>query len=206
MSLALDNNRLVIDASWEEYEKFLEAVGNRRIRVTFDRGQLELMAPLPSHERPKKLLATLLEALLVDLGLDFEALGSSTFRRRDLDRGLEPDECYWIKHALDVRGLERLDFEVHPPPDLVLEVEVTHSVLDRLGIYHALKVPEVWRYTREGELQALHWSSSGYLEARSSLAFPGLPVHEVASLLKGDSPRPQLVRDFLSWARRVTLS
>src|ERR1700730_1545257 len=78
---------------WDDYEKILAVVGNRRIRVTYDRGSLELMSPLPIHESYKRYFGLLLGVLSEELGVPVRGLGSTTFRRRDADRGLEPDEC-----------------------------------------------------------------------------------------------------------------
>ncbi|MEW6277545.1 MAG: Uma2 family endonuclease [Candidatus Eremiobacterota bacterium] len=121
----LSTDRLVIQASWEEYTRFLEAVGERRIRLTCDRGTLELVTPSPLHERRKSLLGLLVEAAMEELEIDYVHGGSTTFRREQLDRGMEPDECYWIANYERVRDCLDIDLDVHPPPDLAIEVEVT---------------------------------------------------------------------------------
>jgi len=191
-------NRFVTSAGWEQYEKFLEAVGERPgIRITYDRGNLEIMTTSPEHEKAKSLIALLLEALLVDRDIDFEPGGSTTFRRQDLDRGLEPDECYWLKNALACRA------HGHPTPDLALEVEITSSVINRLEIYRALGVPEVWRYTKKGELIVLRQAAIGYQPVSASVELPGFPAQELARFLGEDKPRPQLVREFLAWSRTI---
>ena len=118
----------------------------RHVRLTYDRGELELMTVSHRHENHKHLLGVLLMVVAEELGIENHAAGSMTFKREDLDRGLEPDECYWIEHEPQMRSKEDYDQQNDPPPDLVLEVEVSCSVLDRLGIYAALKVPEVWRW------------------------------------------------------------
>lgn len=199
---ALQESRFVISASWQEYLKYLEAVGDRPIRVTFDRGRLELMSPSPAHERAKKLLATLLESLLSDWDIDYEALGSTTFRREDLEKGLEPDECYWFLHAAQARKLVDLDLSRDPAPELVIEVEITSSVLNRLSLFHSMGVAEIWRLTRKGELIALGWAREGYEVLPVSAVIVGLPVSAMSRFLKPrDCPRPQLIREFLTWAR-----
>jgi len=102
--------------SWDFYEQLLEEIGDRPIRVTFDNGSLEMMAPLPLHERWKKRIARMIELLCVELDIEIDTLGSTTFRREDLAKGLEPDECYYVQHADDVRGKKELDLAVDPPP------------------------------------------------------------------------------------------
>ena len=200
--VAHHESRFFISATWQEYLKYLEAVGDRPIRVTFDRGRLELLSPSPAHERAKKLLATLLEALLADWNLDYEALGSTTFRREDLERGLEPDECYWLREAAYVRTLLELDLTRDPAPELVIEIEITSSILNRLSLFHAMKVTEIWRLTRKGELVVLGWTPEGYAVLPLSAVVSGLPASAISQFLEPrDCPRPQLIREFLNWAR-----
>src|SRR3954454_19090485 len=133
---------------WEGYERMLELVGDRPIRLTYDRGDLELMVPSHDHERYKSLLGRLIETLTLELDLPCDAAGSTTWRKQLEDRGLEPDECYYLANAERVSG-RKIDLEVDPPPDLAIEVEISRSALDRMGIYAALGVPEVWRFDGE---------------------------------------------------------
>jgi Uma2 family endonuclease len=200
------SNRFLLTVSWGEYLKFLDALGDRPIRVTYDRGSMELMSPTADHEFKKKLLANLLEALLVEWDLDFAALGSTTFRREDLDRGLEPDECYWILQVQEMRYVKHLDLSIHPVPELAIEVEVHHAVINRLGILHSMGFPEIWRLTRQGHLVCLLWDEQGYTESPVSRFLPGLPVSEIDRFLeRSDCPRPRLVREFISWANGLGL-
>ncbi|MEM7204057.1 MAG: Uma2 family endonuclease [Planctomycetota bacterium] len=76
-----------------------------------------------------------------------EGGGSTTWRREDLDRGLEPDECYWVENEPNVRGRRELDLRVDPPPDLPIEVDVHASSVDRVKIYAALGCRGGWRST-----------------------------------------------------------
>src|ERR1700712_4249955 len=124
----------------------LEEIGNRPIRVTFFRGRIEIMSPLPEQEEFKKIIARLIEAMSLQRGLPMRGFGSTTFRREREESGLEPDECYYLKNELKVRGMKRVDSIVHPPPALAVEVDITHRSIPREPIYAALGVPEVWRY------------------------------------------------------------
>jgi len=161
---------------WESYEKFLEAVGERRIFLTYDRGKLEIMAPLWNHEWWKRRVGYLLPVLGHELKIKVQGGGSTTFRRRDLERGLEPDECFYIQHAVQMAGQRQLDLARDPPPDLALEIEITTSALDRMGIYAALGVPEVWRY--DGNVLHVHQlqPDGEYAERSTSANFPTLPL------------------------------
>src|SRR5205814_3142396 len=98
-SRLLDQQHIVLDdVSWDFYERVLEEIGDRPIRVTFSEGSIEIMSPLPEHERTKKIIARLLELLTLELDIPLECFGSTTFRREDKQKGLEPDECYYLKN------------------------------------------------------------------------------------------------------------
>ena len=130
---------------WPSYLAMGEILRDRPIRMTYDRGVLELMTTSPEHEKAKKLLGRFVEALTEELDIDIASGGSMTCRREDEEGSLEPDECYWIEHEEQVRGRIDIDLESDPPPDLAIEAEISRSVLSRLGIYARLGVPEVWR-------------------------------------------------------------
>src|SRR5436190_2363972 len=103
------------------------------------------MSPRLEHDDDGRFLGDLVFVLTEELGLPLKRGGSTTLRRRLKQRGIEADECFWIANAPRMAGRRRLDLRVDPPPDLAIEVDVTHSPLDRLSIYAALKIPEVWR-------------------------------------------------------------
>lgn len=172
--------RFVIrDADWHTYQSLLAALGDRPIRVTYDRGVLELMSPSNVHERLKKLIDRLLQALSEELRVPIRSQGSTTFGRELLDRGLEPDECYFIENDPVVRGRDDIDLAVDPPPDLAIEIDITSSSLNRIDIYAALGVPEVWRY--DGDRLVIHSlrSDGGYEIITRSRAFPQIPAAEI---------------------------
>jgi Uma2 family endonuclease len=107
-----------------------------------------------------------------------------TLKNLAVDRGIEPDNCYWIANEALVRDKSEIDLNVDPPPDLFVEVEVSRSFLDRLEIAAKLNVPEVWRI-RGTELQVLLLQPDGnYAESDRSTAFPGFPVTEIAQFLQ----------------------
>jgi len=197
--------RLLHGQSWQDYERVLAERDRfgRRDRISYDRGVLEIMSNSAAHERRKKLISSLLEAYCVAAGIPFAALGQWTFRREDLDRGLDPDECYYIRHESLVRGRTDLDLATDPPPDLAIEVEVTRKVVDRLGIYAELGVPEVWRYDGSA-LTVMHLGSDGkYKPATASRALPSLPLDELTRRLAAWSATDQAtwLRDWLAWVR-----
>src|SRR5207245_1021857 len=142
-----DQRLLLYGVSWQEYGRMLRAFAERpSLRVTYDRGTLEIMTLSLEHESLVRFFNLLILALTLELGLPLKGGGSTTFGRRRRRRGLEPDECYWIANEFLVRAKEKLDLRQDPPPDLAIEVDVSYSTLDRMSIYAALRVPEVWRY------------------------------------------------------------
>ena len=185
--------------SWEEYGKFLEAIGENHVRVTYDRGSLELMSPLPVHERYKHCFSLFFTVLTLETGVSVTGLGSTTFRRRDAERGLEPDECYYLQSASQVRDWTALDLSVDPPPDLAVEIDVTSSVLNRMAVYASLGVPELWRC--DGQVLEAFRLGSGrrYLQTPKSVALPFLPLDELLPLLQ----RGVVRADDGEWCRLV---
>src|SRR4051812_24072864 len=134
------------DVSWAFYEHVLKEIGDRQIRVTYDDGRIEIMSPLSEHEMAKKPIARLLEMLTFVLDIEICSSGSTTFRRKEKRKGLEPDECYFFgENAVKIRGVRRWNPKKHPPPDLAIEVDITSRSIDREPIYAALGVRELWR-------------------------------------------------------------
>jgi Uma2 family endonuclease len=193
--------------SWESYAHVLEAVAGQRVFVTYDRGRLEIMAPLWNHEWWKTRASIGVRTLCRVLKLPLQSGGSTTFRREDLERGLEPDDCFYIRNAHRMTGLRIVDLRRDPPPDLALEIEGTRSALDRMGIYAGLGVPEVWRY--DGEEFHVHLLGAGgrYEESDHSLSFPALPLAEFAQLIDTTQGKDDLeVEDaFQEWVRQHVL-
>jgi Uma2 family endonuclease len=187
---------------WPTYVKFSDLLPERRIRITYDRGVMELMTLSPEHERAKKRLARLIEALAEEMDIDFAAYGSMTCRRADIERGLEPDECYWFTHEEAMRGRDKIDFRRDPPPDLAVEVEISHSSIARLPLYASLGMPEVWRWDGKRLRVGLLGDDGEYHDGDRSLIFPFLPVAELIPFLTMREPSEmRAVRAFREWVR-----
>ncbi len=189
------------DMSWDFYERLLEEIGDRPLRVTFDEGSIEIMSPLPEHESPKKAIAGLIELLTIELNIPMRRFGSSTFRREDTQKGLEPDECYYLANADRVRGMKEFDPTVYPPPDLAIEVDITRRSIPRQPIYAALGVPELWRFDGK-RIHILQLSSEGrYREVDASPAFPFLPMQEFQKFMDRMETEEQtsVLRSFRNW-------
>jgi Uma2 family endonuclease len=168
---------LLRDVSWSEFETILEELGEHRAsRIAYDNGILEIMAPLPEHERNKEYIGDFVKAILEELDLEFCPLGSTTFKNKEMLQGIEPDNCFYIANEALVRDKDRLDLTIDPPPDLALEVDVTSRT--HPSIYKALKVPELWRFER-GQLQINVWRDREYIQTETSPTFPKLPLKQV---------------------------
>jgi Uma2 family endonuclease len=205
-----DGQRIVLyDIDWESYEKFLEAVENRRIFLTYDQGVLEIMAPLFDHESWKRRVGLLLPVLCSELGLEILGIGSTTLRRQDLAKGLEADEAFYIKHAQYMADppRKRLDLSSDPPPDLALEVEGTRSSLGRLSIYAAFGIPEVWRF--DGETIRVHrlQPDGQYAQCSQSPSFPALPVSDFVRFMQETANLGEIAQStaFHHWVRQHVL-
>ena len=189
--------------SWDTYQAILREVGNRAIRMNYDDGALEIMSPLPIHERWKSFIGGLLELLALELDIPLAGLGSTTFFRGDLAKGLEPDECYYIQHEAVGRTLDRGDLTRQTPPDLAIEIDVTTSSVPRQRIYAALGVPELWRWNGR-ELRPMRLTDRGvYGPIEMSLAFPFLRVADLEPFLHrlGTESETTIRRDFQRWVR-----
>lgn len=193
---------LLTDVTWAEFETILDELGEERAtRLSYSNGVLEIMAPSPEHEDDKIILADLVKIILEEQGLEFRNLGSTTFKNEAMDQAVEPDECFYIEHEPAIRGKTRVDLTVDPPPDLVIEIDLTART--RFHNYALLEVPELWRYDGHSlEISVLR--EGQYVVSPQSLHFPGIPVadalphHLVRSRSVG---RTAVMRTFRVWIR-----
>ncbi|NCJ06510.1 Uma2 family endonuclease [Synechococcales cyanobacterium C] len=205
--LAPTQHITLTEISWEGYETILNLLGDRPVRVTYNRGLLELMILSYGHERYKKLLARLVETLTEELNLPMEAGGSTTFKRQNLERGLEPDECFYIQNQALVRGKRSIDLNEDPPPDLVIEVDITHSAIDRAEIYAALGVPELWRWDN-GILQFWVLRQQQYQQVQTSATFAQLSATDLEPFiaLADQTDQTTLIRRFRAWVQESLMT
>src|SRR5262249_16354594 len=201
-------HRIVIrGVGWEGYQSLLKIVGDRPLRLTYDRGDVELVSPLPKHERKKSLLGQFVRILARELHIPVMPMGSTTFSREDVDRGLEADESFYLGDLERVRDPDHINLDVDPPPDLAIEIEITRSALDRMGIYGALGVPELWRLHGETLRVMLRQEDGSYRQSEKSAAFPDVPMDELARFATGEVSRDEnaWVDRFWAWVREDLL-
>jgi Uma2 family endonuclease len=196
---------LVLESiDWTTYSQLLRMFAKRPgVRLAYDRGRLEIMTPLLAHDDDGDFLGDMVKTLAMELGLPLKRGGSVTIRRRSIERGLEPDRCFWIANASRMAGRRRLDLRRDPPPDLAIEVDVSHSSLDRMAIYAILGVPEVWRL--DGDSLTFHvlGPRGTYRRGARSRAFPQvapadlLPFLQEARLAGDETPAVLRFRDWI---------
>jgi Uma2 family endonuclease len=191
------------DFDWEAYEGLLSALDDRPVRLTYDGGNVELMTLSHRHERYSSLLGRFVEILTDELDVPFHIGGSTTFSRKDLGSGLKPDRCYWLESEPLVRDKEEIDLTMDPPPDLALEIDVSRSSLNRMRIYAALGVPEVWRFDGTTLRVYLLQAEGEYLESERSRHFPFLPPADMVAFVERRTQMDDngLFRLFRQWVR-----
>jgi Uma2 family endonuclease len=169
--------------TWQTYQSLVQDLESQPAkRLTYDNGILEIFMPLPPHETYKRLLGRLVEIVTEELDLEIRSLSASTWSRKDLLKGVEADECYYIQNEATVRGKMEIDLSVDPPPDLAIEIDISSPSLPRLPIYAALGVPEVWQFDG-GNFKILGLAATEYISQRQSLALPMVTVDVVERLL-----------------------
>ncbi len=172
--------------SWGLYRQMLHEIGDGRPRLTYDQGSLEIMSPSGFHESVKIVLARLILFYSDAAGITLEGRGSTTFLREDLQKGLEPDDCYYVANAEKVMGRQEFDPASDPPPDLAIEVDLSRPKVSRQPIYASLGVPEIWRF--DGRvlevLVRVDDANERYVVSDRSLAFPKLPMREMDAWLQ----------------------
>ncbi|MFO0808147.1 MAG: Uma2 family endonuclease [Gemmataceae bacterium] len=198
-------NRIVLDAaSWHMYVAIGDVLGERsNVRVTYDRGRLEVMTLSHPHEWLKNLFGRLVETTAEEAGTAIQVGGQMTFRDEERDRGFEPDQCYWITNEPRMRVPHEWRPAADPPPDLIVEVEVSRSALPRLDIFAAYGVPEIWRFDGQSIRVHLLQPDGTYAESERSPTFPAVPMADIAMFLVPDPTADYLaiVRRFRTWVR-----
>ena len=189
---------------WETYKTISEALTGRHVRLTYDRGRLEFMTISSKHGRLSRLIAQLVAAIADEMGVPRAQYGDMTCDNPESLRGLEPDECFYLENEPRVRGKEEIDLSTDPPPDLAIEIELTPATRDRMSIYAALRIPEVWRF--DGVELSVHQliEAGEYVTSPVSRYFPKV---EIAGLLDFISRRTQtdensLLKSFREWVRQ----
>lgn len=175
MRLAPGSVVTIEDVSWEEFESILQELGEKRsLRVAYSNSTLEIMVPLPEHEKPKDLISDIVKILLKKTGKRYEPFGSTTFKREN-SAGVEPDACFYIENYQRMIGKRRLEPD-DPPPDLAIETDVTSKTT--LDAYEAIAVPELWIYNGK-QLSIYLFTDGHYIQSENSPTFPNTPLNQI---------------------------
>lgn len=192
------------NVSWDTYIRLITEHGESGgTRFTFDQGVLQIMVVSLRHENANRILATLVDTIVEEMGLDIVPSGSLTLKRPDLEKGFEPDTSFYIQHADDVRGKSEIVLPFDPPPDLHIEIDITSGSLNRLPIFAAVGVPEVWRYDQQSVI--FHrLQGADYTEVEYSLAFPILSSQMATQFLFDSQTMKRLpwLRHVRGWIRQ----
>lgn len=200
-SRAIAEQRLTLhNVSWETYEKILEAFGEHRAaHITYDEGVLEFMVPWEAHENPSDVIGALIFNLAVECDLTIKSMASTTLCRQQLQKGAEPDKCFYLQNEPLVRG-KAVDIETDPPPDLVMEVDTTHSDINKNALYAQLRIPEFWQFNGK-VLRIFQLHNDQYQEVEISPTLPWLAKQMIYDYLEqcrtvGEA---QAMRNFRTW-------
>ncbi len=183
LSSPVGEQRVVLHGmSWDAYLQILDALPqSRSARLTYDEGVLEITVPLEDHEFSGRLIERFIFTLVEVLGLRIKTMGSTTMNYPFLQKGAEPDNAYYIQNQPLVKG-RNVNFAQDPPPDLVVEVDITHTDIRKNQFYARIGVPEFWRFN--GKVWRIYRLESGeYVEVEVSPTFPQVPKDRLYQFL-----------------------
>jgi Uma2 family endonuclease len=182
--------------SWETYERLMEERGESRVpRFAYDRGELEIMSPSTEHESIAYYVGLLVAVFAEETGVDLYGVGSTTFAVEDLERGFEPDASFYVRDAGLVRGKPRIDLRLDPPPEPIIEVDITSPSLNKLPIYTRVGGAEIWRHDGE-RLTVFELRGEEYVDVAGSKILPPLTGETRSRLIEESSSL-----DMVTWMR-----
>jgi Uma2 family endonuclease len=202
ISPTTDSRVILQNVRWETYEALLEARADASVpRFTYDRGTLEIMSPPGKHERLKTLLGRFVETYTLERRVPVRSAGSTTLKNQLKEKGLEPDESYYVSSEALVREKDDIDLTLDPPPDLAIEIDLRTSPVDKLGIHASLGVAEVWSRDEKGMVVFQLQTTGKYVVTERSGVFPDLPITELDRFLgqRSSLDETTLVHAFRDW-------
>jgi Uma2 family endonuclease len=196
-TLSAETRTVLENVRWDTFVELAEQRRGSVPRMTFDEGVLELMSPRRQHENIGSLIGRMVETFTEVMDIEIQTVASTTFKRKDLQKAFEADESYYIEHAEQIRPKDEVDLTMDPPPDLVIEVEITSSAIEKLKLFAAMGVPEVWRHDGE-RLQMFALSNNQYVPIETSRALGELTAGIIDSFLvrRFDLGETAIIREF----------
>ena len=197
-TIAGEQRVLLRSISWETYETLAENPDRAGRLLTYDQGVLEIMSPSRAHESDKSILGRMVEMYSLHHDIDICSSASTTFKRKDLERGFEADESYYIRNESIVRNKREIDLLLDPPPDLVIEIEMSRSAINKLALFASIGIPEVWRYDGN-RLWLGRLTGDAYEPSNCSIELPGFPIDAAVGILQsiGSASETELIRRFV---------
>jgi Uma2 family endonuclease len=189
--------------SWKMYRKLRRMQENCNTRMTYDRGELEIMSPSAEHEGIASLIGDLIKIWALEYKIPFRSCRTITIRRSLLERGFEPDNCYYIQHEPQMWDKKKINFKVDPPPDLAIEVDVTRKLLNKMALYAAFRVPELWSW-RSNEFRVYELTKEGeYATRERSICLPTFPIAKTQEIVQRlwAAHEADLILAFRDWVR-----
>ena len=206
-SIPAEQRTVLQNISWDTFETLLAETGaHRGSRFAYDCGILEIMSPLIEHESYKSIFGNLVIVLAEELEIEIKSAGSTTLKLKSANRGIEPDNCYYIQNELAFRGKQTLDLTTDLPPDLAIEIDITSTSVNKLEIYAFLGVPEIWRYNGR-ILQFYQLLENKYIECEFSCAFPLVSATKISQFIEQSKTMGEiaLIKLFRAWVRNNLL-
>ena len=193
------------NVTWETYEQLLRNYQDSSApHFTYDQGDLEIMSPSIPHEEASEILKLFVSIICEERELDFRSLGSTTHKLQHLLKGAEPDGCFYIESVDAMRGVREFDLTRHPPPDLVIEVDITSPSIANFPIYLAFGVPEIWHFKDE-RVRFFRLAQGNYVSVNESMPLPSITAEAVTRFLIAatDMKRPDWLREVRQYVRSI---
>jgi Uma2 family endonuclease len=192
------------DVAWDEYDDLLQQIGDESAcRVSYDNGRMQITSPSARHEKYKNLLHDFVLILGDELNLEVLSYGSATLKLKGAGKGAEADDCFYVQHAAEISTRDDIDLRRDPPPDLVVEIDLTSESSGKFGIYSTLGVQEIWRFDG-ANCQILVLSGDTYAETAFSLAFPSLQAQHITGFIADSKEGPRQARRKLrAWLKSL---
>lgn len=208
VDMARDQQAAVIlsDVSWETYNRFADETMDkiRNPLFYYEEGNLLIMTLGSQHEAIKDTIVYLINVFCEELQINSRSLGSTTYRRKDIERAFEPDSCFYFANEPKIRGVKRLDMSIHPAPDLIVEVDITSLSTFREHIFSAFGVPEIWRFDGE-QIEILKLENGKYVPVKNSLSLPLITPEKLTEFVRESQTLSRLewIGKVRAWANEV---
>lgn len=193
------------DVSWQFYEALSRECDEQPTRINYANGTCEIMTISVEHEGYKDAIGYMLGAIAVEFKVPIATRGSATLKLESKEKALEADQCCWVANEAVIRPLKRLDLTIHPPPDLVVEIDITHAVVDRESIYAAIGVPEMWHFDARTGLTAWERVDEEWARIEFSKSLPMIRVSDLNPFLRRwwEDGHTAVMTDFQDWLRAL---